>query len=71
MTFNNAPTTSTSGLRTFITPPIEPNRVSQYNLQATVQREGRALTSIRKIRVRAGQEIRITLDFPVASVARR
>jgi uncharacterized protein (TIGR03000 family) len=60
--FDGAPTRSTSDSRTFISPPLEPNKDFHYTLKAEVPRDGRTLTASKDITVRAGQETNVVLN---------
>jgi uncharacterized protein (TIGR03000 family) len=64
-------TTSTSTLRRFASPPLEPGKEFHYTLKAEMVRDGSTVVATKQVSVRAGQETRVTLDFPSASVASR
>ncbi len=64
-------TTSASANRVFTSPVLEPGKEFSYTFKATIVRDGRELTTSRQVAVRAGEETRVTLEFPVASVAQR
>jgi uncharacterized protein (TIGR03000 family) len=64
-------TRSTSDLRTFISPPLEPGKEFEYTLKAELSRGGRAQTTTTKLTIRAGEESFVTLEFPGVGVARR
>jgi uncharacterized protein (TIGR03000 family) len=64
-------TTSTSSPRIFATPTLERGKDFTYMLKAEIQRDGRTLTTTQMVTVRAGQESRVELQFPVASVAQK
>jgi uncharacterized protein (TIGR03000 family) len=57
-------TKSTSELRTFTSPPIQPGKDFEYTLKAEVNRGGRAQSTTTKVTVRAGQETFVTLERP-------
>jgi uncharacterized protein (TIGR03000 family) len=71
LTFDDAQTTSTSAERTFVTPNLQPDTEYHYTLKATIVRAGETLNTTRRIAVRAGEEARVSLEFPAASVARK
>jgi uncharacterized protein (TIGR03000 family) len=68
---NDAPTTSTSGLRTFESPALETGKDFHYTVKAEAIRDGKTITNSKEITVRGGEETRVSLDFPVDSVAQR
>jgi uncharacterized protein (TIGR03000 family) len=57
-------TRSTSGDRTFVSPPLQPGKTYYYSLKAEVERNGKKETASQNVEVRAGQESRVTLQFP-------
>lgn len=62
---DDAATTSTSSNRTFVSPVLEHGKDYFYTLTAQVNN----VTVSKKITVRAGEETRVALELPVASVA--
>lgn len=70
LTVDGSPTTSTSGQRTFVSPPLQPGVDYYYTLRAEVQRDGQTVATTQRVQVRAGQDITVTLDIPAATVAR-
>jgi uncharacterized protein (TIGR03000 family) len=70
LTVDGEATSATSTERTFISPPLEPNKTYHYTLQAQVNRNGKTQTTSKEIAVRAGEETRVALDFS-KSVAQR
>ena len=68
---DDAATTSTSGRRVFASPALEPGKDFYYTLKGEWLHDGSLLTATQRVRVRAGQETQVQLEFPVASVARR
>jgi uncharacterized protein (TIGR03000 family) len=62
-------TTSTSATRVFVSPNLTPGEEFSYTLTAEAVRDGKTVVASRKIAVRAGEETRVSLEFPVASVA--
>jgi len=69
--FENKETESTSALRTFTSPVLEPGKPYYYTLRAEAVRDGVPVTASRRIAVRAGEETEVSLDFSLASVARQ
>src|SRR5262249_61144969 len=57
-------TTSTSGSRVFVTPPLAPGREFHYNLAAEVVRDGVTQRITRRVAVRAGPETQVDLAVP-------
>jgi len=70
LTINDALTTSTADRRMFVSPPLDVGKAYAYTLKAEAVRNGQTITVTREVLVRAGQETRVQMDFPV-SVARR
>lgn len=64
-------TTSTSEQRRFASPALQPGKDFHYTLKAEMVRDGETVVATKKVSVRAGQETRVTLEFPAASVASR
>jgi uncharacterized protein (TIGR03000 family) len=71
LTIDDNPTTSSSATRVFTTPELDEGVEYQYTLKAELTRNGQTLTEIKQVSVRAGQESRVILEFPAASVVRR
>jgi uncharacterized protein (TIGR03000 family) len=61
-------TTSTSSNRVFVTPPLESGKSYQYTLTAQVMQDGVLQTVTRQVTVRAGEEVRVNLELPAATV---
>jgi uncharacterized protein (TIGR03000 family) len=59
---DGAATTSTSELRTFVSPELPAGRDFSYMLQADFQNEGRPVTVTKQVIVRAGSETRVTVS---------
>jgi uncharacterized protein (TIGR03000 family) len=68
---DDAATTSSSNLRVFASPSLEPGQDYYYTLKGELVSEGRTLTTSQRVKVRAGQETQVQLEFPVTSVALR
>jgi uncharacterized protein (TIGR03000 family) len=71
LTVDDAPTTSTSSTRVLVSPTLEPGREFHYTLTAEITRDGKPQVTSQRITVRAGEETRVNLQFPTASVAQR
>lgn len=61
---DNEPTRTTSAARTFRTPDLLSGEVYGYELRAEVEVAGRTFTVTRRIRLKAGEEVRTTFDDP-------
>jgi uncharacterized protein (TIGR03000 family) len=68
---DDRPTTSTSELRTFVSPALPVGNEYSYTLKAEIMRDGQTLVTTKQVPVRAGQESRVTLEFPAPRVASR
>jgi uncharacterized protein (TIGR03000 family) len=68
---DGAATTSTSALRTLESPALQAGMDHHYTLTAELVQDGKPVTATKRITVRAGEETRVALDLPVASVAQR
>jgi uncharacterized protein (TIGR03000 family) len=64
-------TASTSGERTFVSPALKKGKDYYYTLKAELVRNGQAQTVTQQVKVRAGEETRVTLDIPTNAVASR
>lgn len=71
LSVDDNPTTSTSTTRVLVSPPLEPGREYNYTLKGEISRDGHTVTKTEQITVRAGEEARISIEFPTASVAQR
>ncbi len=69
VTVNDAVTRLTSDTRTFVSPPLPRGQDYHYTLKAELTRNGRTLTTTRRVTVRAGEEKQVTLTFPSGGVA--
>jgi uncharacterized protein (TIGR03000 family) len=63
LTVDGQPTTSTSGRRVFLSPPLAQGSEYFYTINAEMTRNGQPVTVTRRVPVTAGRETRITLDF--------
>ena len=68
---NDQPTRSTSTERRFVSPPLNRDQQHTYNFRAEIMRDGQPVSVTREVAVRGGEETRVRLDFPAASVAQR
>jgi uncharacterized protein (TIGR03000 family) len=57
-------TQSTSGDRTFVSPPLQPGKTYFYTLKAEMDRKGEKVTASQDVEVRAGEVSRVSLQFP-------
>ncbi len=70
LTFDGAPTTSTSAQRVFSSPNLPAGETFFYTLKGEIIRNGEKIVAEKRIAVRAGEETRIKMEFPL-KVARR
>jgi uncharacterized protein (TIGR03000 family) len=68
LTIEGQPTTSTSGDRSLISPPLEPGKTYFYSMKAELDRKGQKVTTSQNVEVHAGQVSRVSLNFPVEDV---
>jgi uncharacterized protein (TIGR03000 family) len=71
LTIDGEATTSTSATRLFQTPQLESGQTFHYTLKAQVERDGKVQTITRRVEVRAGEQTRVSLTLPTATVAAR
>jgi len=71
LTIDDNVTKSDSAVRVFASPAIERGRDFSYTLKGEIVREGRTLTTSQEVKVRAGQETRVNLEFPGERVAQK
>lgn len=71
LTVDDNATRSTSTPRVLVSPALEPGKEFSYTLKGEIIRDGKPVVATQKITVRAGQETRITLQFPTATVAQK
>jgi uncharacterized protein (TIGR03000 family) len=71
LTVDGAATQSTSSTRIFATPALDRDSDYFYTLKAEIVRDGQTVTASKRIAVRAGEETRVSIGFPEASVAQR
>jgi uncharacterized protein (TIGR03000 family) len=69
LTIDGQPTRSTSGTRTFVSPPLEPGKTYTYTLRAEINRDGQPRDVKKTINVQAGRPTDVTLDFGIRNRA--
>ena len=62
-------TKSTSAVRTFSSPELQPGKAYAYTLDAQLLRAGKTLKATRRVTVRAGATSQVTFDFKPVRVA--
>jgi uncharacterized protein (TIGR03000 family) len=62
LSIDDAATTSTSALRTFVSPELPAGRDFNYTLKAEFQHEGKPAVVTKVVGVRAGLETRVTIS---------
>jgi uncharacterized protein (TIGR03000 family) len=60
-------TTSTSAVRTFVTPTLDAGEDYFYNLKAEINRDGKTFIVTQRVTVRAGEETKADLQFPMTA----
>jgi uncharacterized protein (TIGR03000 family) len=63
LTVDGEATTSTSGRRVFLSPPLAQGSEYYYTINAEIMRNGQPVAVTRRVPVTPGRETRITLDF--------
>jgi uncharacterized protein (TIGR03000 family) len=71
LTVDGDATTSTSAIRVFASPVLERNKTFYYTLNGELVRDGQVLKTSQRVAVRAGEETRVELQFPIAVLAQR
>jgi uncharacterized protein (TIGR03000 family) len=71
LTVDGQTTRSTSGERSFVTPPLATDQNFSYTLKAEIMGDGQPVTIRRQVTVRGGEETRVDLAFPEATAGRR
>jgi uncharacterized protein (TIGR03000 family) len=67
LTIDGEATTSTSAVRVFNTPPLQPGRSYHYDLTAETNRNGVPVRTTQRVQVRAGQQSRVVFTLPTTS----
>jgi uncharacterized protein (TIGR03000 family) len=68
LTIDGRPTVSTSESRVFESPSLTPGKSFIYELKATVVRDGKTETVTKEVAVRAGEDTRVKIEIPEATV---
>ncbi len=72
LSIDDAPTTSTSERRVFVSPELNPGRQYHYTLKAEWNRDGKNVVVTKEVAVSAGNQTAVTLEAAnVAGVASR
>jgi uncharacterized protein (TIGR03000 family) len=71
LTIDDAATKATSATRVFVSPSLPTGQEYHYTLKAEVVRDGKAFSVEKTIAVRGGEETRVALRMPEATVASR
>jgi uncharacterized protein (TIGR03000 family) len=58
-------TTSKSATRVFVSPSLSMGQEFSYMLTGEIVRDGKPVVATKRISVRAGEETRVALEFPV------
>ena len=71
LTIDGNATTSTSSVRRFRSPDLEPGKTYSYTFAATYRLEGKPVTVSKKVQVQAGQLTSVDLNQTASGVASR
>jgi uncharacterized protein (TIGR03000 family) len=71
LSVDGAATSSTSAVRVLVSPELPAGKEFHYTLTAQVVRDGKPVQVEHTVAVRAGEESRVSLSLPVATVASR
>ncbi len=71
LTVDGNATTSTSALRTFVSPALEQGAEYVYTLRAEVIRDGRSIVETQDISVRAGEVTNVPFNFTSQGIVSR
>jgi uncharacterized protein (TIGR03000 family) len=71
LTIADQPTQSTSAVRRFVSPALEPGKNYSYTLKAELERDGQKLTATKEVTVRAGETTEVTLDLAPTAVTQK
>jgi uncharacterized protein (TIGR03000 family) len=69
LTIDDASTTSTSSPRVFTSLDLPAGKDFYYTVRGDIIRNGQTITAQKRVRVRAGEETPVLLEFPTATVA--
>jgi uncharacterized protein (TIGR03000 family) len=67
LTVDGMPTTSTSDMRAFATPILQPGHQYSYMLRAEITRDGQTIQTEQRVPVSAGQTSRVNMTFPATT----
>jgi len=70
LTVDGSPTKSTSNLRTFTTPELNPGRTYSYTLKAEYVKDGQAVSAEKVVYVQAGKETKVSFEGATSVAAR-
>ena len=62
LTIDGHATTSTSAVRTFVSPALETNKDYQYTLKVEMVRDGKSVTESKTVIVRAGETTEVNFN---------
>jgi uncharacterized protein (TIGR03000 family) len=68
---DDAATKSTTSTRVFASPALEPGKDFYYTLKGELRVDDRTLTASKQVKVRAGEETRVQLEFPTTTLVQR
>jgi uncharacterized protein (TIGR03000 family) len=71
LTVDGEATKSDAGVRVFESPTLQPGKDYFYTLKADITRDNQSVSVSQKVSIRAGDETRVSFEFPVAAVAQR
>jgi uncharacterized protein (TIGR03000 family) len=63
LSFSGIVATGTGAIRTFATPPLEPNQEYGYEMTVEVIKDGRTLKTTKVVIVRAGESLQVKFDL--------
>jgi len=69
--FDDNPTSQTGAFRTFVSPPLEPDKDHFYQVKVRWQENGQDVTRTRKVEVHAGDRLNLSFGPGVAEAAQR
>jgi uncharacterized protein (TIGR03000 family) len=67
LTVDGAATKSVSATRVFASPALQPGQEYYYTLKAEIVRDGKTVPAVKRIAVRAGEESRVSFEFPATT----
>jgi uncharacterized protein (TIGR03000 family) len=63
---NGQPTTSTGGMRQYVSRDLRPGFNYSYEVRAEIERDGRMIEQVKTVDIRAGETARVAFDFPAS-----